>query len=133
MKGYQSFKVHPALSFERFVEIVEERWDCEANGSYVIGRPNKIAIGKELFVMLPATDLHIIIVRPRKSKITLTVSPNEEGAQETIGDAKKLIRRGSNIITLVKGTTMENNRKGPAEEALQFYTAKMTEMLVDYI
>lgn len=135
MKGYQSFKLREPMEFDEFVRIVEERWNQEADGEYVIGRPNSVAIGKEEFVMLPATRRHIIIVRPRKKKMTLTTSVNEDGASKVFSDVERNVRRGKwvSLFDMFDGDSLDKERNGPAEEALQYYTARMKEMLADYM
>lgn len=135
MKGYQSFKTDPPISFEEFLELMAQRWNQETNGVYTVGKPHKYTITSEEFVLLPATGLHMIIVRPRKKKITLTVCPTTEGAQESFNDVGRRLRRGfmGDLGDMITGTSLEKDRSGPAEEALQFYTARMKEMLADYL
>lgn len=136
MKGYQSFKVNQAFTFDEFLQIVTQDWDPQQLGAYEIGKPHKFAIGKEQFFMVPATPYHTIIITPRKNKITLTTAQNEEGAVSQLSGAATQVALGSlvgGIASSISSRDMEKDRKGPAEDALQFCTAQMKRIFADYL
>lgn len=136
MKGYQSFKVTKAFTFDEFVQIVTQAWNPQELGYYEIGKPHKFAIGNEQFFMVPATQYHTIIVTPRKNKITLTTCQNEEGAVGTLTGAATQLTLGSvvgGIASSVSTRSIEKDRKGPAEDALQACTSHMKRIFAPYL
>lgn len=135
MIGRQVIKTNQPFTLEELEQFMQERWDKEQYNDFLIGRPTAASIEK--YILLPATDRFMIIVFPRKAgglfhkenKVVLSVCDTPEGAKQ---DLARSIHSHNVFFGAWKiGTTMsmEEERKGPAEEILQKYAAYMKELL----
>ena len=114
---------------------MQDNWDKEQYGSFKISKPTPASI--EEYILLPATRRYLTIVYPRaaggffskENKIILSTADSPEGAQIAI--AEYFPTRGplSKIWQTSSVLSAEKERKGPAEEILQAYTAHMKEIL----
>ena len=135
MVGRQVILTNRAFSLEELEEFMQEHWDKEQYGDFMIGRPTKASV--EEYILLPATHRFLIIVYPRAkggllnkdNKIILSTADTPEGAKIAI--AEYLPTRGP-LLKLWQTSSVlsaEKERKGPAEEVLQAYTAHMRDIL----
>ena len=135
MIGRQVILTNKAFTLQELEQFMQEYWDKEQYGNFMIGRPTKASI--EEYILLPATHRFLIIVYPRAkggffnkdNKVILSTADTPEGAQiavaeyfPTRGPLTKLLQTGSVL-------SAEKERKGPAEEILQAYTAHMRDIL----
>ena len=114
---------------------MQDNWDKEQYGSFKIGKPTPASI--EEYILLPATRRYLTIVYPRaaggffskENKVILSTADSPEGVQIAI--AEYFPTRGplSKIWQTSSVLSAEKERKGPAEEILQAYTAHMKEIL----
>ena len=135
MIGRQVLPINKSITLQELEQIMQENWDKEQYGSFVIGKPTKASV--EEYILLPATPRYLVIVYPRASgglfskenKVILSTADTPEGAKiavaeyfPTKGPLTKLWQTSSVL-------SAEKERKGPAEEVLQAYTAHMKDIL----
>lgn len=112
---------------EELFEFMNEHWDKEEYGDFFIGRPTPGSLFE--YICLPATNRFMVIVYPKKDKIVLSTCDAPEGLRSRL--VQSIPTRG-NIITgaiaMSELYSYEKERKGPAEEVLQAYTAYMKEL-----
>ena len=135
MIGRQVILINRPITLQELEQIMQENWDKEQYGSFKIGKPTPASI--EEYILLPATRRYLTIVYPRaaggffskENKIILSTADSPEGAQIAI--AEYFPTRGllSKIWQTSSVLSAEKERKGPAEEILQAYTAHMKEIL----
>lgn len=114
---------------------MKENWDMQTHNGFVKGKPTPASV--EEYILLPATENYMVIVYPRKAgglftkenKVILSVCDTPSGFKSGViaGLPSSNILFGAVKIGIVM--TKEKERKGPAEEALQFYTGYMKELL----
>ena len=113
---------------EELFAFMEENWNKEEYGDFFIGRPTKGSVLE--YICLPATRRFMVIVYPKKEKVVLTVCDAPEGLDsrliQSIPHQGRII---TSAITLAELGSYEQERRGPAEEVLQGYTAYMKEIL----
>ena len=135
MIGRQVLPINKSITLQELEQIMQENWDKEQYGSFFIGKPTKASV--EEYILLPATPRYLIIVYPRaagglfnkENKVILSTADTPEGAKiaaaeyfPTKGPLTKLLQTSSVL-------SAEKERKGPAEEMLQAYTAHMKDIL----
>ncbi len=137
MIGREVIATNRSFTPEELFEFMEEHWDKERYNDFVLGSPTDMSVG--LYVMLPATQKHLVIVYSRdkgffskEKKVVLSVAMTPAGAFESMA---RSIPTGKNVIAgAVKiGSVMsqEEDRKGPAQDALLLYTDYMRTLLKD--
>ena len=135
MIGRQVIKTSREFTLEELHAFMKEHWDTEQYNHFLIGRPTVASVEK--YILLPATGRFMVIVFPRKAgglfkkenKVVLSVCDTPEGAKQ---DLIRSIPSNNAFFGAWKVSTtmsMEEERKGPAEDALQKYTAHMKELL----
>ena len=135
MIGRQVILTNREFTLEELYDFMKEHWDVNEGGQFVIGRPTKASI--EEYILLPATRRFITIVYPRKAgglfskenKIILSTADSPAGALEGIAQT---IPTGNIFIGAKQMSNLsssEKERKGPAEDILQSYTAYMKKIL----
>ena len=135
MIGRQVIIINRPITLQELEQIMQDNWDKEQYGSFKIGRPTPASI--EEYILLPATRRYLTIVYPRaaggffskENKVILSTADSPEGAQ--IAVAEYFPTRGPlfKIWQTSSVLSAEKERKGPAEEILQAYTAHMKEIL----
>ncbi|MCQ2401816.1 MAG: hypothetical protein MJ059_07845 [Lachnospiraceae bacterium] len=135
MIGRQVIKVNKGLTLDELLAFMEKNWDKESHNEFRKGRPTAASI--EEYILLPATDNYMVIAYPRKKgglfnkedKVVLSVCDTPEGIKGQIITSlpTRNIFFGAAQVGLIM--SKEDERKGPAENALQFYTAYMKELL----
>lgn len=115
-------------SKEELLEFMEANWNKEEFGDFFMGRPTAGSLGE--YICLPATNRFMVIVYPKKNKVILSVCDAPAGLTsrliQSIPHQGRII---TSAITLAELGSYEQERKGPAEEVLQGYTAYMKELL----
>ena len=135
MIGRQVIEVKEPMTLQELADFMEVNWDKEKYGTFTIGRPTPISI--EEYIILPATYRFLIIVYPRaagglfskSNKVILSTADTPESAKMAVAE---YMPSGNAIMKLWQTSSVlssEKERKGPAEEALQLYTAHMKEIL----
>lgn len=135
MTGRQVIPTSRAFSLEELYDFMVTHWDVNKGGRFTKGRPAKASV--EEYILLPATRRFMIIVYPRKAgglfskenKVILSTADTPAGAIEGIGQA---LPTGNIFVGTAQMTSLssaEKERKGPAEEILQRYTAYMKTIL----
>ena len=115
-------------SKEQLLEFMEANWNKEEYGDFFFGRPTMGSVAE--YICLPATNRFMVIMYPKKEKVVLTVCDAPEGLKSRL--IQSIPHQGKVIpsaITLVELGSYEKERKGPAEQVLQAYTAYMKELL----
>ena len=113
--GRQVILINKPLTLQELEQIMQDNWDKEQYGSFKIGRPTPASI--EEYILLPATRRYLTIVYPR-------------AAGGFFSKENKVIQGPLlNILQTKSVLSAEKERKGPAEEMLQAYTAHMKEIL----
>ncbi|MBR4744513.1 MAG: hypothetical protein IK082_10060 [Oscillospiraceae bacterium] len=135
MIGRQVLLINRSMTLQELERLMQENWDKEQYGNFKIGKPTKASA--EEYILLPATQRFLVIVYPRaagglfskENKVVLSTADTPEGAQlafaeyfPTRGPVTKLLQTSSVL-------SAEKERKGPAEEVLQAYTAHMRDIL----
>ena len=114
---------------------MKEHWDVNEGGEFVIGRPTKASI--EEYILLPATPRFMTIVYPRKAgglfskenKVILSTADTPDGAFEGLAQTIPTGNIFVGIAQMASLRSSEKERRGPAEEVLQRYTAYMKQIL----
>ena len=113
---------------EELFEFMQENWNKEEYGDFFIGKPTVGSFAE--YICLPATRRFMVIVYPKKEKVILTVCDAPQGLEsrliQSIPHQGRII---TSAITLAELGSYEQERRGPAEEVLQGYTAYMKEIL----
>lgn len=135
MVGRQVIEVNRGFSLDELLQFMNENWDTETHCKFIKGRPTAVSI--EEYILLPATPNYMVFVYPRKAgslfnkknKVILSVCDTPEGVKTEIIESipSSNVFFGALQIGLV--ASKEKERKGPAEEILQYYTEYMKELL----
>ena len=135
MIGRQVIKTNRAFTLEELEQFMRSNWDTVQYNDFIIGRPTAASI--EQYILLPATERFMVIAYARKAsglfnkdnKVILSVCDTPKGAEMAI--FRSVHSHNAFFGAWKIGTTMsmEAERKGPAEEALQKYTAYMEKLL----
>ena len=141
MIGRQVIATKNAFTLEELYHFMQERWDPNEYNYFEMG--DEVSPIYKGYIVLPATPRFLVIVYPKaagglfnkENKVVLTVTNTPEGYHESFSLTERDIFRGrhQNLIkTIAHGVSSEQERKGPAEEILQEYTAYMTQLLGMY-
>ena len=135
MIGRQVITVNKPFTLQELEQFMQENWDKENYSDFRIDKPTQISVDE--YILLPATPRFLVIVYPKaagglfnkENKVVLSVADTPEGAQKAFFE---YIPSKSPIFSLWQTSQVlsaEKERKGPAEEVLQTYTAHMREIL----
>ena len=135
MIGRQVIKTNRAFTLKELEQFMQEHWDKTQYNKFAIGRPTAASI--EEYILLPATDRFMVIAYPRKAgglfnkdnKVILTVCNTPAGAEQEIYRSIHSHNVFFGAWKISTTMSMEEERKGPAEEILQKYTAHMKDLL----
>ena len=135
MIGRQVIKTNRAFSLEELEQFMQEHWDKEQYNHFVIGRPTAASIEK--YILLPATARFMVIAYPRKAgglfkkdnKVILAVCDTPKGAEQDIFRSIHSHNVFFGAWKIKTTMSMEEERKGPAEEILQKYAEYMKQLL----
>lgn len=135
MIGRQVILTNRSFTLEELHAFMKEKWDVNEGGEFVVGRPTMASIEK--YILLPATERFMTIVYPRSAaglfskdnKVILSTADTPSGAFEGLAQT---IPTGNIFVGAAQMTSLrsyEKERKGPAEDILQCYTAYMKKIL----
>ena len=135
MIGRQVIKTNRAFSLKELEQFMQENWDVERYNHFAIGRPTAASV--EQYILLPATGRFMVIAYPRKAgglfskdnKVILTVCNTPTGAEQEIYRSIHSHNIFFGAWKISTTLSMEEERKGPAEEALQKYASHMKQLL----
>lgn len=135
MIGRQVIKTNRAFTLEELEQFMQEHWDKEQYNYFAIGRPTAASV--EQYILLPATERFMVIAYARKAgglfnkdnKVILSVCDTPKGAEMEIFRSIHSHNVFFGAWKIKTTMSMEEERKGPAEEALQKYTAYMKQLL----
>ena len=127
MIGRQTIKTNRAFTLGELEQFMQEAWDKSRYNDFSIGRPTPASI--EEYILLPATYRFMVIVYARKNKVILAVCDTKEGVKQDLARSIPSDNVLFGIWKVDRVMSMEKERKGPAEEALQAYAAYMRELL----
>ena len=114
---------------------MQENWDQEQYNHFVIGRPTAASVEK--YILLPATTRFMVIVFSRKAgglfnkdnKVILSVCDTPKGVEQDILRSVHSHNAFFGAWKVAATMSMEEERKGPAEEILLKYAAYMKKLL----
>lgn len=135
MIGREVIPTNRSFTPEELYQFMEEHWDKEQYSDFALGSPTDFTIGT--YVLLPATPRFLVIVYSRdkgflskEKKVILSVAMTSEGATESLA---RSIPTGGRIIAgaakMASLMSQEEERKGPAQDALIAYTGHMRDIL----
>jgi hypothetical protein len=135
MIGRQVIILNRPLSMEELLQFMDTHWDKEQYNAYVYDKPTAMSMDK--YIILPATDRYLTIVYPVKAgglfhknnTVVLTTVDSPAGAAEGLLrniPSRRILYGAAKMGSLMSS---EQERKGPAEETLQVYTAYMRSLL----
>ena len=135
MIGRQVIKTNRAFTLEELEQFMQEHWDKEEYNRFIIGRPTAASVEK--YILLPATGRFMVIVFPRKAgglfskdnKVVLSVCDTPEGAKQDLIRSIPSHNAFFGAWKVSATISMEDERKDPAEEALQKYTEYLKGLL----
>ena len=135
MTGREVILTNRSFTPQELYEFMEEYWDKDEYNDFVLGSPTDMSVG--MYVMLPATARHLVIVYSRdkgflnkEKKVVLSVAMTSAGAAEAM--ARSIPTGGRVIAGIVKLHSVKSqneDRTGPAQEALVAYTNYMRTLL----
>ena len=135
MIGRQVILTSRAFTLDELYQFMEEHWDKETHNSFVLGSPTSMSVQK--YILLPATERFLTFIYPAKAgglfnknnKVVLSTANTPSGMAESFlrsVPAKNILFGAAAIGSQMSS---EQERKGPAEDALLAYTAYMRELL----
>ena len=135
MIGRQVITVSKSFTLQELEQFMQTNWDKELYSDFRLGKPTAASIGE--YILLPATQRYLVIVYPKaagglfskENKIVLSVADTPAGAQEAFFEYIPVKGPITNLWQTSKVLDAEKERKGPAEEVLQAYTAHMKSIL----
>ena len=137
MIGRQVILTKKALTLQELEQFMQENWDKEQYSDFKVGKPTRASV--EEYILLPATQRFLVIVYPRaagglfnrENKVVLSVADTPAGAEEAVCEYLPVKGPITKLWQTSRVLNAEKERKGPAEEVLQVYTAHMKEILSD--
>ena len=135
MIGRQVITISKPFTLQELEQFMQENWDKEQYSDFRLGKPTSASIGE--YILLPATQRYLVIVYPKAAgglfskdnKIVLSVADTPAGAQEAFFEYIPVKGPITKLWQTSKVLDAEKERKGPAEEVLQAYTAHMKSIL----
>ena len=135
MIGRQVIPTNRAFTLDELYQFMQEHWDTERYNTFVKGAPTDMSLG--MYILLPATPRYLVIVFPKaangkrrkEDKVILSVANTPAGIAESFSRSIPTHSIITGIWKMGSHMSSEKERKGPAEEVLQSYTAYMRELL----
>ncbi len=135
MIGRQVITINKTFTLQELEQFMQENWDKEQYSNFRLGKPTAASIGE--YILLPATHRFLVIVYPKaaggffnkENKIVLSVADTPAGAQAAFAEYVPVKGAIFKLWQTSQVLSAEKERKGPAEEVLQAYTAHMKEIL----
>lgn len=137
MIGREVIVTEKAYTLQELYDFMEERWDKEQYNDFFLGKPSKASI--EEYIILPCTERFLVIVYPRTggslfskdNKVILTVCDAPESYRERLLNSVPSCNVFFGAYKIASTHSIEKERKGPAQEALQKYTEYMKKLLAE--
>lgn len=135
MTGRQVIPTKKAFTLTELEQFMQENWDKNEYNDFFIGRPTAASV--EEYILLPATQRFMVIVFPRKAgglfsredKVVLSVCDSPEGVRNRLLTSVPSHNVFFGVWKVSETMSVEKERIGPAEEALQKYAAYMRTLL----
>ncbi len=135
MIGRQVITINKTFTLQELEQFMQANWDKEQYGNFRIGRPTAMSAAE--YILLPATQRFLVIVYPKaagglfskENKVVLSVADTPAGAEASLYEYFPVRGPLTKIMQTKSVLSAEKERKGPAEEVLQAYTAHMKEIL----
>ena len=135
MIGRQVITINKTFTLQELEQFMQENWDKEQFSDFRLGKPTAASIGE--YILLPATHRFLVIVYPKaaggffnkENKIVLSVADTPAGAQAAFAEYVPVRGAIFKLWQTSQVLSAAKERKGPAEEVLQAYTAHMKEIL----
>ena len=135
MIGRQVIKTNRSFTLEELEQFMKEHWNKDQYNHFIIGRPTAASVEK--YILLPATRRFMVIVFPRKAggifskenRVVLSVCDTPEGAKQDLFRSVPSHNAFFGAWKISTTMSMEEERKGPAEEILQKYAVYLKELL----
>lgn len=135
MIGRQVIPTNRAFTKEELEAFMQAHWDKQEYNDFTLGKPTPASV--EEYVCLPATQRFMVIVYGRKAgglfsrenKVILSVCDAPSGLTEKFAASIPSSNIFFGIWKMSATLSIEKERKGPAEEVLQKYTAHMRQLL----
>lgn len=135
MIGRQVIETKRPFTLQELEQFMQQYWDKSEYNDFFIGRPTPASI--EEYILLPATGRFMVIVYARKKgglfnksdKVILSVCDTPDGFVNRMRASLPGKNLFYNIWSISEDMSIENERKGPAEDALQNYAAYMRKLL----
>lgn len=135
MIGRQVIETKRAFTLQELFELMQKNWDKNEYNDFIIGKPTTASV--EEYILLPATRRFMVIVYSRKAgglfnksdKVILAVCDTPSGFGDRLLSSIPSKNMFYNIWTFGENMSIEKERKGPAEEAIQKYAAYLRDIL----
>ena len=135
MIGRQVIPTTRAFTLQELEQFMQTRWNKNEYNGFIIGKPTPASV--EQYVLLPATERYMVIVFSRKGgsflskedKVILSVAETPSGVKQSLLSSIPTHGVFAGIWKVSSTMSAEKERKGPAEDALQKYTAYMRRLL----
>lgn len=135
MTGRQVIPTKRAFTLNELEQFMQQNWDKNEYNDFFIGRPTAASV--EEYILLPATQRFMVIVFPRKAgglfnkedKVILSVCDSPEGVRNRLLTSVPSHNVFFGVWKISENMSVEKERTGPAEEALQKYAAYMRTLL----
>ena len=135
MIGRQVIPTNRAFTLEELEAFMQEHWDKQEYNNFTLGKPTPASV--ERYICLPATQRFMVIAYSRKAgglfskenKVILSVCNAPDSLVEWFSTAVPSHNIFFGIWKISTTMSIEKERKGPAEEVLQKYTAHMKQLL----
>lgn len=135
MIGRQVIETNRAFTLQALEQFMRQHWDTAQYNDFFIGKPTPASF--EEYILLPATNRFMVIVYARqagglfnrKNKVILSVCDTPAGMGDRLRSSIPSRNLFYNIWSVSETVSIEKERKGPAEEALQKYAGCMRELL----
>ena len=135
MIGRQVIPTNRAFTLEELEAFMQAHWDKQEYNDFFLGKPTAGSLQE--YICLPATQRFMVIAYGKKAgglfnkenKVVLTVCDAPGGIVERLATS---VPSNNIFFGIWKTSTVmstEKERKGPAEEVLQKYTAYMKKLL----
>lgn len=135
MIGRQVIETKEAFTLEELERFLRRHWNTAEYNDFFIGKPTSASI--EEYILLPATPRYMVIVYPRaagsffsrKNKVILAVCDTPAGFADRLFASIPSKNMFYGAWAIKQDISIEKERKGPAEEALQKYATYMRQLL----
>ena len=135
MIGRQVITVNKTFTLEELEQFMQANWDKSRFSDFRIGKPTNLSASE--YILLPATERFLVIVYPKAAgglfskdnKIVLSVADTPAGAKQALVEYFPAQGTIFSLWQTSKVMSAEKERRGPAEEVLQAYTAHMKDIL----